>query len=204
MATSCPVDLDVLQLRREIQSVYTQVATDPGGSFHFHRGPEYAVRVLSYDPSALAALPAATTTSFAGVANPHLIAPIFSGATVVDVGCGSGTDLLLAAKSVGSLGLAIGVDMTELMVAQANAGAAAAGLDNVDVRLGEALALPVESGSADFVLSNGVINLTPDKSRAFAEVFAILKPGGRFLYGDIVVAAELPESIRQDIDSWTD
>jgi SAM-dependent methyltransferase len=203
MAVSCPIDLDTLRLRQEIQSVYSRVATGPDGSFHFHRGPEYAVRVLSYDPAALAALPAVTTASFAGVANPHLIAPIYRGAAVVDVGCGSGMDLLLAAKAVGPPGQAIGVDMTEAMLARAHEGANAIGLDNVDVRLGDALALPVESNSADFVLSNGVLNLTPDKRRAYAEVFHVLKPGGRFLYGDIIVATELAESLRGDIDLWT-
>jgi arsenite methyltransferase len=203
MAITCPVDLDTLQLRREIQSIYGRVADDPGGSFHFHRGPEYAASRLGYDRAALAALPDEATASFAGVANPHRIAPMFAGATVVDIGCGAGMDLLLAATAVGPQGHAIGVDMTENMAARARAGAAAAGLANVEVRLGDAMDLPVESGSVDFVISNGVLNLTPDKSRAYGEVFRVLKPGGAFLYGDIVLGAELDESIRRDIDLWT-
>jgi arsenite methyltransferase len=122
---------------------------------------------------------------------------------VVDIGCGAGMDLLLAARTVGPTGRAIGVDMTEAMVDRARAGARALGLAHVEVRIGDALDLPIESGSVDAVLSNGVLNLTPDKERAFAEVFRVLKPGGQFLYGDIIVAGELSESIRCNIDLWT-
>lgn len=203
MAVTCPIDLDTLKLRREIQSIYARVAADPSESFQFHRGPAYAADWLGYDAAALASLPTETTASFAGVANPHRIAPLGEGATVVDIGCGAGTDLLLAAKAVGPRGRAIGVDMTEAMAGRARAGAHAIGLANVDVRVGDAMDLPVESGSVDFVMSNGVMNLTTDKIRAFSEVRRILRPGGSFLYGDIVVAGELPESTRNDVDLWT-
>jgi len=203
MAVACPVDLDTLRLRAEIQSIYARVATEPSGSFHFHRGPAYAAEMLGYDLDALAALPADTTSSFAGVANPHRLAPMPPGATVVDIGCGAGMDLLLAAEAVGPGGRVIGVDMTDAMAQRARTGARAIGLDNVEVRLGDALSLPVDAESVDFVISNGVLNLTPDKQQAFGEVFRILKPGGQFLYGDIVVANELSESIRRDIDLWT-
>jgi SAM-dependent methyltransferase len=203
MATVCPVDLDTARLRREIQAIYTRVAADPSSEFHFHRGPAYAAERLGYDPRALAALPADCTASFAGVANPHRIATLSSGATVVEIGCGAGMDLLLAAIAVGPTGRAIGVDMTEPMAARAMAGARALGLAHVEVRIGDALDLPVESETADFVVSNGVMNLVPDKQQGFAEVFRVLKPGGQLLYGDIVVGAELDESIRRDIDLWT-
>jgi arsenite methyltransferase len=203
MAIACPVDLDTLKLRAEIQSIYARVATEPSGEFHFHRGPAYAAEMLGYDATALATLPADTTASFAGVANPHLLGPISPGATVVDIGCGAGMDLLLAARTVGPSGRAIGIDMTEAMADRARTGARTIRLDNVEVRVGDALSLPVESESVDFVISNGVLNLTPDKQEAFGEVFRILKPGGRFLYGDIVVASELSESIRRNIDLWT-
>ena len=173
------------------------------GEFHFHRGPAYAAGMLGYDADALAALPTDTTASFAGVANPHRIAPLSPGATVVDIGCGAGMDLLLAGRAVGPGGRVIGIDMTDAMAERARAGARAIGLDNVEVRLGDALSLPVETESVDFVISNGVLNLTPDKKEAFDEVFRILKPEGQFLYGDIVVAGELAESIRRNIDLWT-
>src|SRR5262245_47699839 len=122
MATTCPVDLDILQLRSEIKSIYQRVATEPAGDFHFHRGPTYATEMLGYVAAALARLPAESTASFAGVANPHRIAPIPAGATVVDIGCGAGMDLMLAAAVVGPHGRAIGVDMTEAMAERARTG----------------------------------------------------------------------------------
>jgi arsenite methyltransferase len=203
MAVACPVDLDILQLRQEIQSIYARVATDPDGAFHFHRGAAYAAELLGYDAAALANLPSDSTSSFAGVSSPLRLGHIPSGATVVDIGCGAGMDLLLAAQAVGPAGRAIGVDMTEAMAARARAAAGAMGLTNVEIRLGDALSLPIESDSVDIVTSNGVINLTPDKARAFAEVHRVLEPGGEFFYGDIVVADELSESIRRNIELWT-
>ena len=203
MAIACPLDLDTARLRQEIQSIYARVAVDPSGEFHFHRGPQYAAEFLAYDADALAALPADAAASFAGVANPHRIAAIAPGATVVDIGCGAGMDLLLAATAVGPAGRAIGIDMTEKMIERARTAARAVGFAQVDVRLGDALDLPVEADSVDFVISNGVLNLTTDKRRAFEEVFRILKPGGQLLYGDIVVENELSEATRRDIDLWT-
>jgi SAM-dependent methyltransferase len=203
MALACPIDLDTRKLRDEIQTIYARVANEPSGSFHFHRGPEYAAGMLGYDRDALAALPADTTAAFAGVANPQRIAPLPRGATVLDIGCGAGMDLLLAATAVGPEGLAIGVDMTEAMAERARDGARTAGLANVDVRIGDAMELPVASESVDMVMSNGVLNLTSDKRRAFGEVLRVLEPGGAFLYGDIIVAGELPESVRRNVDLWT-
>jgi len=203
MAMSCPPGFDVARLRREIQSVYGRVATSPDGAFHFHRGPRYAATMLGYDPDRLAALPAAALESFAGIGNPLRLAPISLGATVIDIGCGAGMDLLLAAAEVGPTGRAIGIDMTDEMVTRAQRAAETAGFTHVEVRLGDALDLPVPSETADFVISNGVLNLTPDKVRAYSEAFRVLKPGGAFLYADIVIAAELDESARRDIDLWT-
>jgi len=203
MAITCPADLDTRRLRDEIQSIYARVADDPAGDFHFHRGPAYAAELLGYDLAALAALPPDTTASFAGVANPHRMGPLGEGAVVVDIGCGAGMDLLLAARSVGPRGRAIGVDMTEAMAARARAGAKSAGLDNVEVRIGDAMALPLDDASVDVVISNGVLNLTPDKSVAYREVFRVLRPRGRFLYADIALGAELSEATRRDIDLWT-
>jgi SAM-dependent methyltransferase len=203
MAVTCPVDLDTIRLRSDIRSVYSRVAEAPEGEFHFHRGAAYAEAALRYDPRALARIPARAVASFAGVGNPLRIEPVPAGATVVDVGCGAGTDLLLAASAAGPGGRVIGVDMTESMLRSAEAAAAEAGLANVELRRGDALELPLESASADVVISNGVLNLAPDKRRAYSEVLRVLRPGGRFLYADIVVAAELPDSIRGDIDLWS-
>jgi ubiquinone/menaquinone biosynthesis C-methylase UbiE len=110
---------------------------------------------------------------------------------------------MLAARRVGPTGKAIGVDMTPAMAERARVGASAMGLDHVDIRVGDALELPIESGTVDVIISNGVINLTPDKDRAYAEAFRVLKPGGRFQLADIIVATELSEKIRNDIDLWT-
>ena len=138
MPISCPVNFDVKSLRSEVKSIYSRVADAPQSDFHFHRGPTYAVTMLGYDAAELSRLPATVASAFAGVANPHAIAPLPVGATVVDIGCGAGTDLLLAAGHVGPTGQAIGVDMTEAMRRRATEGARYCGLTNVDVRAGDA------------------------------------------------------------------
>ena len=203
MAIACPVDLDTQVLRSEVSKVYSRVANDPNGDFHFHRGPAYAAQFLGYDPVELAALPAECTASFAGIANPHAIAPILPGETVLDIGCGAGTDLLLAARKVGPGGRAIGVDITEAMRDRARVSAAAAGLTNVEVHRADATALPLPDVSVDVVISNGVLNLVPEKEKAFIEIRRVLRPGGRLQLADIVLDAELGEDVRRNIDLWT-
>ncbi|MFN7970918.1 MAG: methyltransferase domain-containing protein [Acidobacteriota bacterium] len=203
MATTCPVGLDARKLREEVSRIYGRVASDPEGEFHFHRGPAYAAGHLGYDAAELAELPAMATSSFAGVGNPLRIGPLRPGEVVVDVGCGAGMDLLLAARRVGPAGRAVGVDMTESMRARARDAAHAAGLGNVEVLAGDAESLPLPDATADVVISNGVLNLATDKGKAFSEIARVLKPGGRLMLADIVVAAELSERIRSDIDLWT-
>jgi arsenite methyltransferase len=195
--------LDVLMLRREISAMYARVATAPEGEFHFHRGPAYAAGMLGYDPRELEQLPLAVTARFAGVGNPHAIAPLPAGATVVDVGCGGGMDLLLAGMHVGPAGRAVGVDMTAQMREQAQAGARALALTHVEVRDGDATQLPIDDGCVDVVISNGVLNLVPLKDRALAEMARVLKPGGHLQIADIVIGEELPASALRDIDLWT-
>jgi len=203
MAIACPVDLDTQMLRSEVSKIYARVAADPDGDFHFHRGPAYAAEFLGYDPVELAALPADCTASFAGVANPHAIAAILTGETILDIGCGAGTDLLLAARRAGPTGRAIGIDMTEAMRDRARASAAAAGLRNVEVYRADATALPFPDASVDVVISNGVLNLVPEKDKAFAEIRRVLGLGGRLQLADIVLDAELGEDVRRNIDLWT-
>jgi SAM-dependent methyltransferase len=202
MDTLCPLDLDAVKLQQDVRDMYTRVATAPDGEFHFHRGPRYAAERLGYDAQELAALPPDVTARFAGIGNPHAIAPLPAGATVLDVGCGAGTDLLLAARRIGPGGRAIGVDMTAEMRGMARAGAAAGGLANVDVRDGNATALPVDSATVDVVISNGVLNLVPDKRTALSEIRRVLRPGGLVQIADIVLGVDLPESARRDVDLW--
>jgi SAM-dependent methyltransferase len=203
MTIACPVDLDAARLRREIRHMYARVANDPSDDFHFHRGPDYAAERLGYDRAALASLPDSVTACFAGIANPHAIAPIRSGETVLDIGCGAGTDLLLAAIAVGPTGRALGVDMTAGMRERASAAAAEIGLETVAVLDGDATHLPVEDASVDVVISNGVLNLVPEKERAIDEIRRVLRPGGRLQLGDIILGVELSEDARRDIELWT-
>jgi arsenite methyltransferase len=203
VALTCPTDFDVASLRAEVQTIYSRVAASPDGEFHFHRGARYAATMLGYDATELGALAAEASSSFAGVGNPHAIGRIPAGATVLDIGCGAGTDLLLAARHVGPTGRAIGVDMTEAMRQRASNGAASCGLANVEVRPGDATRLPVEDRSVDVVISNGVLNLVPEKERAVAEIARVLKPGGRVQIADIIIGEVLPDSALRDIDLWT-
>jgi arsenite methyltransferase len=203
MASNCPTDLDVQRLRSEIANLYTKVATEPDGEFHFHRGPAYAAAFLGYDAAELDALPAECSRSFAGIGNPHLIGPIHAGETVVDIGCGAGMDLLLAARRVGSSGRAIGIDMTAEMRDLARSAAAAADLRHVEVMEGDAISLPLPDASADVIISNGVLNLVPEKEKAFREIARVLRPGGRLQFADIIVGAPLSEDVRRNIDLWT-
>jgi SAM-dependent methyltransferase len=202
MPVTCPVELDTAVLRSEISSIYGRVAAEPGGDFHFHRGSAYAVEFLGYDAGELAMLPADCTASFAGIGNPLAIGPILAGQTVLDIGCGAGMDLLLAAKRTGPSGYAIGVDMTDAMVEKARKSAAAAGLRRVEVRKGDATALPIADCSVDVVSSNGVLNLVPEKDRGFNEVVRVMKPGGCLYLADIALDVALPEEARRNIDLW--
>jgi arsenite methyltransferase len=203
MTLACPVDLDTARLRAEIKGIYSRVATAPDGDFHFHRGPRYAADYLGYNVTELAALPDDVTASFAGIGNPHAVAAIPLGATVLDVGCGAGTDLLLAARRVGSGGRAIGVDMTPELLERARSGAEACGFRHVETRLGDATALPVDDETIDVVISNGVLNLVPEKVAALAEISRVLRPGGHVQIADITIGAELPDSAKRDVDLWT-
>ncbi|BAU49394.1 methyltransferase type 11 [Sulfurifustis variabilis] len=209
MALTAPPNFDSGYLRAQVRAEYERVAREPHGEFHFHRGPEYASNLLGYDAAELAALPEECTARFAGVGNPLRIgdapgvAPVTRGETVLDHACGAGMDLLLAARRVGPTGRAIGVDMTPAMREQARAAAERAGLGEiVDIRDGMYEDLPVESESIDVVISNGVVNLAPDKTRVFAEIHRVLKPGGRLFLADVIVQRELTAEARNDPDIW--
>ncbi len=197
------VDLvDVDALREEVRKKYREVADTPTGEFHFHTGREHALR-MGYPESPLDQLPEEATEAFAGVANPFYWGVPQPGAKVVDLGSGAGMDSLIAALSVGSSGHVIGVDMTPEMVERASRLAANLGLENVEFRQGFIEDLPVEDEWADVVISNGVINLCPDKLGVYKEVHRVLKPGGRMTIADICVEKPVPEGALKDIDLWT-
>jgi arsenite methyltransferase len=193
--------LDVAELRREIQAEYALVAEDPARGFHFHTGRPLA-RLLRYQDHWLEGIPESAIESLAGTGNPFSIDALSPGEHVVDVGCGAGIDSLIAAKMVGSEGAVTGVDMTLAMLEKARSGAAAMGATNVEFREGYAESLPVPDGWADVIISNGVMNLFPDKSAGLREMARVLKPGGRLQIGDILVKKPVPASAKRDIDLW--
>lgn len=194
--------LDTVALRQAIQAEYTEVATHPDRGFHFHTGRPLA-RLLHYADAWLAGVPERAVASFAGTGNPFSLGVLQPGEHVIDVGCGAGLDSLIAACMVGVQGHVIGVDMTPAMLAQARAAGAEAGLANVEFRAGYGEALPVPDGWADVIISNGVLNLLPDKATALREMARVLKPGGRLQIGDILVQEAVPEEAKEDIDLWT-
>ncbi len=194
------VDVDVL--RTEVQKHYAEVAETPDGEFHFHTGRRAAEQV-GYDPALFEGLADAAVEAFAGVANPFAWGVPRAGERVVDIGSGSGVDSVIAARAVGSAGSVVGVDMTAPMLERARNLAASLGLDNVEFREGLAEKLPVPDGWADLVISNGVLNLVPDKVGAYREVFRVLRPGGRIQIADVCVDRDVPESAKRDIDLWT-
>ena len=189
-------------LRHAIQEEYAAVALDPGRGFHFHTGRHLAA-LLGYDESWLAAVPEASIAAFAGTGNPFRLGALKPDERVVDVGCGAGIDSLIAAHMVGPTGQVIGVDMTPAMLHKAQAGAAAVNATQVEFRAGYGEALPVPDGWADVVISNGVLNLMPDKRAALQEMARVLKPGGRLQIADILVQKAVPESAKRNIDLWT-
>ena len=195
-------NVDIDTLRGEIRREYVEVAANPDKGFHFHTGKPLAKR-LEYADAWVDDVPDAAVESFAGTGNPFSMGEVQPGERVVDIGSGAGFDSLIAAGMAGPAGQVFGVDMTEEMRLKATAAAAEAGLDQVEFREGYAESLPVPDTWADVVISNGVINLCPNKPQVFDEIFRVLKPGGRLQIGDILVERAVPEEAKEDIDLWT-
>lgn len=190
------------QLRSAIKDEYAEVAACPTKGFHFHTGRILADR-LGYPNERVDALPEQVIESFAGVGNPFSWGDPPEGATVLDQGSGAGFDALLAAMQVGPTGHVMGIDMTPAMVRKAQRNAALLGLDNAAFCEGTLGDLPVADESVDQVISNGVVNLCPDKAEVLAETWRVLKPGGRFHLSDIVVERDVGDEARADISLWT-
>ncbi len=194
--------IDLGELRQAISKEYEEVADNPGRGFHFHTGRPLT-KILGYKEKWLEGIPESSIESFAGTGNPFSLGEIRRGERVIDIGCGAGIDSLIAAKKVGPNGKVIGIDMTEAMLDKACQAREKADLKQVEFRLGHAENLPVPDNWADVVISNGVINLTPDKESTFREMARVLKPKGRLQIGDILVQKKVPDSAKSEIDLWT-
>jgi len=195
------IEIDVELLKSEIKKTYASVSERPATEFIFPTGRAWA-EDLDY-PDELANVPDSAVGSFAGVANPWQLGRLASGERVLDLGSGAGTDSLIAAQMVGAEGRVIGIDMTPEMLAKARAATAEMGATNVEFLESEAEHLPFPDASFDVVISNGVIDLIPDKDAVFAELFRVLAPGGRIQIADVTIQNPVSAEGRRNIDLWT-
>jgi SAM-dependent methyltransferase len=196
------VDVDVASLRASIVAEYAAVATDPERGFHFHTGSPLAA-ILGYPEEWIDNLPQHAVASMAGTGNPFALGEIRAGEHVVDCGSGAGVDALIAARLVGPAGRVIGVDMTPEMLRKARTSAVEMRFANVEFREGVLEDLPVATAWADVVISNGVLNLVPDKVAALHEMHRVLRSGGRLQLADIVLTRPVSDSAKRDVSLWT-
>ena len=190
------------ELRAAIREEYRAVATEPERGFHFHTGRPLAAR-LGYEAEWLDGVPESSIESFAGTGNPFAMGRLRAGERVVDVGCGAGIDSVIAANMVGATGEVVGIDMTLAMLARARNATAGREPENLRFEQGLGEALAVEDEWADVVISNGALNLMPDKAMALSEMHRVLRPGGRMQIADIIVQRAVPENAKERIDLWT-
>ena len=196
------IDLDTATLRKAIQNEYREVAEHPDKGFHFHTGRRLT-RLVGYKDEWLTGVSERAIETFAGTGNPFAMGALREGERVVDVGSGGGIESLVAARMVGPTGQVIGVDMTPAMLDRARAAARESGLENVAFREAYMEDLPVPDDWATVVISNGVLNLTPDKQKTLGEMFRVLRPGGRLQIADILVSRAVPDAAKKKIDLWT-
>ena len=195
------VEIDVELLKSEIKKTYASVSAEPEKDFVFPTGRAWA-EDLGY-PAELARVPDSAVESFAGVANPFSLGRLEPGERVLDLGSGAGTDSLVAVQMVGREGSVTGVDMTPEMLAKARAAAEELGAETVEFVEADAESLPFPDASFDVVISNGVIDLIPDKDAVFAELYRVLEPGGRIQLADVTIQKPVSEEGRRNIDLWT-
>lgn len=202
MATAIlPSGLNPTDVRRAVQERYSQVGINPDASYNFRVGRAFA-EALGYPPLILEQLPPSAWESFTGVAAPSLIADIQPGDRVVDLGCGGGLDLCLLSWMVGSRGRVVGVDFASGMVERAQRNLALLNLDQAEVVQTAADSTGLPDASADWVVANGILNLSPDKTGVIREIARILRPGGRFLLAEITLSTPLPPGSVQGLDDW--
>jgi arsenite methyltransferase len=199
MAVEADIDVDLL--KSEIKKTYSSVSEEPGKDFIFPTGRTWA-EDLGY-PAELANVPESAVESFAGVANPWTMGRLAPGERVLDLGCGAGTDSLVAAQMVGADGHVTGIDMTEAMLVKARSAATTMGANKVEFVEAEAERLPFSDASFDVVISNGVIDLVPDKDAVFGELYRVLAPGGRIQIADVTIQNPVSSEGRRNIDLWT-
>jgi len=194
-------EVEVENIKSAVHKKYSSVANSAEGLFRYPTGREGAAK-LGYDETLLSAMPPESLNGFCGVGNPHDIAPIEAGARVLDVGCGTGFDLIVARKAVGETGRVCGIDMTPEMLERARKNFLELGIEDIELELVDSEKIPYPDASFDVVISSGVINLSPAKLGLFLEIRRVLKPGGRLQFADIVLDKPLPPGMAGNLDAW--
>ena len=192
---------DKKRIEQSIRQKYTEVASSPQGHFNYPTG-RAGLEALAYDAERIEALTDNIVASYCGVGNPFTLTSISKGEAVLDIGCGAGVDTLIAASIVGPEGKTVGIDMIPEMLERAKENLHETTFNNVTFQLASAENLPFPDESFDMVISNGVFNLIPDKTRALAEAFRVLKPGGCLMIADQILTGQLPADTKARIESW--
>jgi SAM-dependent methyltransferase len=195
--------IDSEEIREAMRKKYAEISRTAKGKFNYPTGKEGANN-LKYDLSDVEAVPGDVLDSFCGVGNPFSLGPIQQGETVLDVGCGAGFDLIITGRMTGQTGRACGIDLTPEMVMKTQKTITRLKLTNCEVQLAESESIPYDDHTFDIVISNGVLNMSPDKEKSFQEIYRVLKPEGRLQFADIVLKKELPEKVASSLEAWTD
>lgn len=190
-------------IQESVRKKYAEVSQSAEGKFNYPTGQEGAI-TLGYDLSVVGHINNEILESFCGVGNPFSLGPLRPGDSVLDVGCGAGFDLITAWYLMGRSGQVSGIDLTPEMIARAMRNVELAGLADYEIRIADAESIPYDDGTFDIIISNGVLNLSPDKERSFQEIFRVLKPGGRLQFADIVRKADLPDNVAGSLAAWSD